>query len=82
MLLNLQAYIIDASNPLNRLQKIRERTSHVQYFLEHHYGFFYILTNAPLSEKEWSGEGYYLSRCRVKDIKSARWEVSFASILS
>lgn len=81
MQLNLQVYIIDASNPLVGMQRIRERVSGVQYFLEHHCGLFYILTNASLGEnKELCGEDYYLARCRVEDIQSANWQVRFLHI--
>ncbi|KAJ7943291.1 protease 2 [Quillaja saponaria] len=70
-----EVYLIDAANPLGDLQRIRKRVSGVQYFLEHHYGLFYILTNAPLPEnKNWSGEDYYLVRCRVEDIESTNWQ--------
>lgn len=78
VLLKLQVYIIEAANPSGGLQKIRERVSGVQYFLEHHHGVFYILTNAPLcGNKEWSGENYYLARCPVEDIQSVNWQVRF-----
>lgn len=68
--------MIDAAKPLAGLERIRKRVSGVQYFLEHHYGFFYILTNAPLSENEkWSSRDYYLAKCRLEDIHSANWQV-------
>ncbi|PRQ40557.1 putative oligopeptidase B [Rosa chinensis] len=68
-------YLIDSANPLDRLQKVWKRVPGVQYFLEHHHGIFYVLTNAPLREsKEWSGEGYYLARCCVEDILSSNWQ--------
>ncbi|KAF4348843.1 hypothetical protein F8388_024368 [Cannabis sativa] len=70
-----QVYVIDAANPSGDLRKIRERVSGVQYFLEHHHGLFYILTNDPSSVKEgWSGEDYYLARCPVEDIQSTNWQ--------
>ncbi|PON76732.1 Peptidase S9A, prolyl oligopeptidase [Trema orientale] len=71
----ITVYIIDAANPSGGLKKIRERVSGVQYFLEHHCGLFYILTNAPLSaNKGWSGEDYYLARCPVEDIQLTNWQ--------
>ncbi|CAK7326421.1 unnamed protein product [Dovyalis caffra] len=71
----LQVYVIDATNPLDGLQKVRERVSGVRYFLEHHYGVFYILTNAPLSESEdQSDRNYYLAQCQVEDIQSSDWQ--------
>lgn len=55
-----------------------KRVSGVQYFLEHHHGIFYVLTNAPMSEiMEWSGEGYYLARCCLEDLLSCNWQVNF-----
>ncbi|XP_060958677.1 uncharacterized protein LOC115701132 [Cannabis sativa] len=70
-----EVYVIDAANPSGDLRKIRERVSGVQYFLEHHHGLFYILTNDPSSVKEgWSGEDYYLARCPVEDIQSTNWQ--------
>lgn len=48
----------------------------MQCFLEHHNGFFYILTNAPTNAiSEWSGEGYYLTRCVVVEIEASDWQV-------
>lgn len=74
---NLQVYIMDSTNLSGGIQKIRERVPGVQYFVEHHHGFFYILTNSHLRDnKEWSGENYYLARCPVSDIHSAEWQVS------
>uniref|UniRef100_A0A3N7FR26 Prolyl endopeptidase n=1 Tax=Populus trichocarpa TaxID=3694 RepID=A0A3N7FR26_POPTR len=68
-------YVIDATNPLDGLQRVRERVSGVRYFLEHHYGVFYILTNAPLSESEDRLDGnYYLAQCQVGDIQSSDWQ--------
>lgn len=68
--------MIDATNPQAGLQRVRERVSGMQYFLEHHHDFFYILTNAPSSENiECSGHEYYLARCRVEDIQSSNWQV-------
>ncbi|XP_038692383.1 dipeptidyl aminopeptidase BI [Tripterygium wilfordii] len=70
-----EVYVIDATNPQDGLRRIRKRVSGVQYFLEHHHGLFYILTNAPLNgNKEWSGGNYYLARCQVEDIQSASWQ--------
>ncbi|XP_022632440.1 uncharacterized protein LOC106779835 isoform X1 [Vigna radiata var. radiata] len=67
-----EVYVIDSVNPSNGLQKLCSRTSGVQYFVEHHSGLFYILTNAPIPESQWSGQGYYLVRCRVEDIESTK----------
>ncbi|OIW02209.1 hypothetical protein TanjilG_21862 [Lupinus angustifolius] len=71
----ITVYIIDSANPMDGLQRICKRTSAVQYFVEHHSGLFYILTNAPMPDDgQWFGEDYYLVRCRVEDIESAKWE--------
>ncbi|XP_022149039.1 uncharacterized protein LOC111017556 [Momordica charantia] len=70
-----EVYIIDANNPLSGLQRIHKRIPGIQYFLEHHFGFFYILTNAPLEKNgDCSKEEYYVARCRVEDIKSSDWQ--------
>ncbi|CAJ1931809.1 unnamed protein product [Sphenostylis stenocarpa] len=68
----ITVYVIDSVNPSNGLQKLCNRTSGVQYFVEHHSGLFYILTNAPIPDPQWSGQGYYLVRCQVEDMESAK----------
>ncbi|XP_050223257.1 uncharacterized protein LOC126673230 [Mercurialis annua] len=67
-----EVYVIEAANPLHGLQRVHKRVSGVQYFLEHHSGSFYILTNAPLSG--WNGENYYLATCQVEDIQTRKWQ--------
>ncbi|KAK9266777.1 hypothetical protein L1049_012665 [Liquidambar formosana] len=67
-------YVIDATNPQDGLRRIHKRVPGVQYFLEHHYGFFYVLTNAPLCETKFSCGDFYLARCRVEDIQSGDWQ--------
>ncbi|KAK6157759.1 hypothetical protein DH2020_012007 [Rehmannia glutinosa] len=65
-------YVINATNPQDGLQRFCKRVSGVQYFLEHHSGNFYVLTNAPTSKDEnFSGNGYYLAICRNEDAQSA-----------
>ncbi|XVE74405.1 hypothetical protein DITRI_Ditri12bG0014300 [Diplodiscus trichospermus] len=74
----ITVYVVDATNPLSGLQRVHKRVPGVQYFLEHHIGFFYILTNAPMKENmKGSSEGFYLARCRVGDIRSTTWENIF-----
>ncbi|XP_042502302.1 protease 2 isoform X2 [Macadamia integrifolia] len=70
-----EVYVIDANNPQNELQRVRKRVPGVQYFLEHHHGFFYILTNASCGEDTGlvSG-GYHLARCSAEDIQSSIWQ--------
>ncbi|CAA7053610.1 unnamed protein product [Microthlaspi erraticum] len=74
-----QVYIVDAEKPQAGLQRARERVPGVRCFLEHHNGFFFILTNAHTNAmSEWSGEGYYLARCLVEDIEASKdWQTVF-----
>lgn len=45
--------------------------------MEHHYGYFYILTNAPLCESvDWNGHGYYLARSMVEDPELGKFQVT------
>lgn len=77
-----QIYVVDAANPSDGVRRIHERVCGVQYFLEHHYGLFYVLTNASLTEDmECSGGNYYLATSRVEDIQSANWQVSLLMFL-
>lgn len=63
---------------MSGLRRIHKRVSGVQYFLEHHSDFFYILTNASLSgHMDSLREGYLLARCRVEHIQSNNWQVWF-----
>lgn len=77
MVFSLKVYIIDATKPQDGLRRIHKRAPGVQYFLEHHSGYFYVLTNAPLRERKFSCGNYYLAMCRVEDIQSASWQVNF-----
>ncbi|XP_021293451.1 uncharacterized protein LOC110423548 [Herrania umbratica] len=73
-----EVYVVDSTDPLSGLQRVHERVSGVQYFLEHHFGFFYILTNVPMKGSMMcSTEGYYLARCQVGDIQSTTWQNIF-----
>ncbi|KAJ4838503.1 hypothetical protein Tsubulata_030463, partial [Turnera subulata] len=68
-------YVVDATRPHDGLQRIRKRTTGVQYFLEHHNGWFYILTNYPLPEyEEWPEGKFYLARCPVEQIQTSNWQ--------
>ncbi|XP_028085498.1 uncharacterized protein LOC114286512 isoform X1 [Camellia sinensis] len=70
-----EVYAIDAINMQGGLRSLCKRVPGVQYFLEHHSGFFYVLTNASLSEdKESPNENYYLGRCQVKDTHFGNWQ--------
>ncbi|KAJ0986861.1 hypothetical protein J5N97_005217 [Dioscorea zingiberensis] len=58
----------------NGLWLVRKRVPGVQYFLEHHNGFFYILTNAPMENISLATEGYHLVRCRAEKLSLANWQ--------
>ncbi|XP_064978433.1 uncharacterized protein LOC103996239 isoform X1 [Musa acuminata AAA Group] len=70
-----EVYVIDTENMKDGLWLVRERVAGVQYFLEHHYGFFYILTNASLESTSSAAEGYYLARCIAEKSLTAEWQV-------
>lgn len=79
-LANVQVYVINAMDPQADVQRFCERVPEVQYFLEHHHGYFYILTNAPPTNKDemFSGTGYYLARCVDEDLQLANMQVILA----
>ncbi|CAD6224538.1 unnamed protein product [Miscanthus lutarioriparius] len=68
-------FVIESDNLREGLWPIRKRVDKVQYFLEHHNGFFYILTNAPVNDTETTTEGYYLARCRAEKSLVDRWQI-------
>ncbi|EOA34106.1 hypothetical protein CARUB_v10021611mg [Capsella rubella] len=71
-------YIVNADKPMADLRRTRARVPGVQCFFEHHNGFFYILTNSPSNAiSEWSGEGYYLTRCLVEELEASNWQIVF-----
>lgn len=67
--------MMESDNVREGLWPIRKRVDKVQYFLEHHNGFFYILTNAPVNDTEMTTEGYYLARCRAEKSLMDRWQI-------
>lgn len=67
--------MMESGNVREGLWPVQKRTNKVQYFLEHHNGFFYILTNAPLKDTETAVEGYYLARCRAEKSLMDKWQV-------
>ncbi|XP_048503592.1 uncharacterized protein LOC104896136 isoform X1 [Beta vulgaris subsp. vulgaris] len=70
-----EVYIIDAANPFNSLLRVHKRVHGVQYFLEHHHGFFFVLTNYPSAEVEKLPCGnFYLGICRIEEINSTNWQ--------
>lgn len=75
LLIRLQVFVMESDNVREGLWPIRKRVDKVQYFLEHHNGFFYILTNAPVNDTEMTNEGYYLARCRAEKSLVDRWQV-------
>ncbi|XP_021308980.1 uncharacterized protein LOC8063744 isoform X2 [Sorghum bicolor] len=70
-----EVFVIESDNLREGLWPIRNRVDKVQYFLEHHNGFFYILTNAPVNDTEMTTEGYYLARCRAEKSLVDRWQI-------
>ena len=66
---------MNAANLKDGLWPVRERMPGVQYFLEHHHGFFYILNNSPLENMGSVSGGYQLSRCRAKKSRLSSWQV-------
>lgn len=80
----LQVFVINATNPQTGLQKFCKRVSGVQYFLEHHHGYFYVLTNAPIIDDRALPESgnYYLARCGVENLQSTNLQVIFCSFVS
>ncbi|XP_057543119.1 uncharacterized protein LOC130821389 [Amaranthus tricolor] len=70
-----EVYIIDAAYPFDSLRRVHKRVDGVQYFLEHHHDFFYVLTNHPCDEIEKLHCGnLYLGICRVEDINTTNWQ--------
>lgn len=78
----VQVYLMDSTDMRSGLQRIREREAGVQYFVEHHYGFFYILTNAPLENGKMVAANYQLARCSVANIASNKWQVCIVFSIS
>ncbi|KAL6844833.1 hypothetical protein ACP4OV_025492 [Aristida adscensionis] len=70
-----EVYVMDPDNLREGLWPIKRRADKVQYFLEHHNGFFYILTNAPLTDTETATERYYLARSRAVKSLVDKWQV-------
>ncbi|XP_077237637.1 prolyl oligopeptidase family protein [Tasmannia lanceolata] len=69
-----EVYVVDATNPHSGLQCVRKRVPGVQYFLEHHHGFFYLLTNAPSEVMSRVGGDYHLARCSTGNLPLANWQ--------
>lgn len=58
------------------MSRVRKRVTGVQYFMEHHQGYFYILTNNPTDAVELADDGsYYLARCMSERSMLNKWEV-------
>ncbi|KAJ4747567.1 Prolyl oligopeptidase family protein [Rhynchospora pubera] len=71
-----KVYIIDSANLRTGKSRVRKRVTGVQYFLEHHDGYFYILTNYPTESVELAhNDGYYLARCIAEGSTLNKWEV-------
>nr|XP_024372185.1 uncharacterized protein LOC112280668 isoform X2 [Physcomitrium patens] len=63
-----EVHLVDARNPGGKVRIVEPRRSEVEYFVEHHDGFLYILTNSGLSPN------YRLVRCPVSTPGSDHWE--------
>uniref|UniRef100_A0A0E0QSR0 Prolyl endopeptidase n=1 Tax=Oryza rufipogon TaxID=4529 RepID=A0A0E0QSR0_ORYRU len=74
-LLIIIVYVMESGHVRGGLWPVQKRSDKVQYFLEHHNGFFYILTNAPLEGTETANGGYYLARCRAEKSEMDKWQV-------
>ena len=61
---------MDARNPEGNIRIVEPRKSEVEYFVEHHDGFLYILTNLGPSSN------YRLVRCPVQTPAAKHWEVN------
>lgn len=70
-----EVFVIESDNVREGLWPIKKRVDKVQYFLEHHSGFFYILTNAPVNDTKTTTEGYYLAKCRAEKSLVDRWQI-------
>ncbi|XP_057870330.2 uncharacterized protein LOC131076988 isoform X2 [Cryptomeria japonica] len=69
-----EVYLMDSADITTGIQRIRKRETGVQYFVEHHHGFFYILTNAPLGDNKMVMDNYYVAKCSVGKIGSNEWQ--------
>ncbi|EPS64779.1 hypothetical protein M569_09999, partial [Genlisea aurea] len=66
-----EVYVISAANPRAGLRRFCKRKDGVQFFLEHHCGTFYALTNASTSDYENNSDsGYYLALYRDEELES------------
>lgn len=73
--MSLQVHVMESGHVRGGLWPVQKRSDKVQYFLEHHNGFFYILTNGPLEGTETTNGGYYLARCRAEKSEMDKWQV-------
>jgi protease II len=65
----MQVHLVDAKNPRGRIQRVECRRPNVEYYVEHHGGYLYILTNSGPSPN------YRLVRCPIQTSASEFWEV-------
>jgi hypothetical protein len=64
------------------VSRVRKRVTGVQYFLEHHQGYLYILTNDPTDAVKLADDGgYYLARCMAERSMLNKWEVILYGLL-
>lgn len=79
----LQIHVIDAQIVKSGLHRIQKRISGVQYCLEHHHhGYFYALTDRPLSGDELlATRKHYVVRCPVQDVQETRWGKLYSQVI-
>jgi oligopeptidase B len=61
---------VDARNPEGSIRIVERRRSEVEYFVEHHDGFLYILTNLGPCPN------YRLVRCPIQTPAAKHWQVN------
>ncbi|XP_078431787.1 prolyl oligopeptidase family protein [Wolffia australiana] len=69
-----EVYVVDSSKEQNELMLVQKRVFGVQYFVEHHHGFLYILTNSSSSDTVRHLEGYHLVRCSAEKFPLSRFQ--------
>ncbi|KAL9246314.1 hypothetical protein vseg_019864 [Gypsophila vaccaria] len=72
-----EVFVLDAASPLDSLRRLHKRVDGVQYFLEHHQGRFYVLTNYPSAEVgmlQRESEKFYIGIREVEDKDSTNWQ--------
>ncbi|KAJ7567366.1 hypothetical protein O6H91_02G143800 [Diphasiastrum complanatum] len=71
-----EVFLIQSKNPTGAIQRVEERQDNVQYFVEHHEGYLYILTNrsGPKEKEITVTDSYRLVRCDVRGLSFNNWQ--------